>query len=172
MSRCTTRPLNEVPGTPLTGLRNSGWCVSRRSACQARAQAGSYICSSTETTWARVGVLDSLVTPGTIVATMPPDDANVNCSLCLDYVQLLRLLRATKCGPGRVRTDDSRGVSAVLYQLSYRPRPHYRSASASRYADSGRASPGPLTTLHRSTPPASTRNVPRIAAPIVSLNTP
>src|SRR3954451_25454625 len=24
-------------------------------------------------------------------------------------------------GPGRTRTDDSRGVSAVLYQLSYRP---------------------------------------------------
>jgi hypothetical protein len=25
-------------------------------------------------------------------------------------------------GPGRVRTDDTRGVNAVLYQLSYRPR--------------------------------------------------
>ena len=25
-------------------------------------------------------------------------------------------------GPGRARTDDSRGVNAVLYQLSYRPR--------------------------------------------------
>src|SRR2546423_9886232 len=24
-------------------------------------------------------------------------------------------------GPGRTRTDDTRGVSAVLYQLSYRP---------------------------------------------------
>ena len=24
-------------------------------------------------------------------------------------------------GPGRARTDDHRGVSAVLYQLSYRP---------------------------------------------------
>src|ERR1035437_6705687 len=25
-------------------------------------------------------------------------------------------------GPGRARTDDSRGVNAVLYQLSYRPK--------------------------------------------------
>ena len=25
-------------------------------------------------------------------------------------------------GPGRARTDDNRGVNAVLYQLSYRPK--------------------------------------------------
>jgi len=28
-------------------------------------------------------------------------------------------------GPGRDRTDDSRGVNAVLYQLSYRPPPRW-----------------------------------------------
>src|SRR4051812_455349 len=69
-------------------------------ASQSRAQAGSYICSSTETTWARVGVLVSLVTPRTIVITMPPGDANVNCSLCLDYAELSLLLTAgTTVGP-------------------------------------------------------------------------
>src|SRR5450759_2410069 len=31
-------------------------------------------------------------------------------------------------GPGRARTDDSRGVNAVLYQLSYRPQTAIRAA--------------------------------------------
>jgi hypothetical protein len=35
-------------------------------------------------------------------------------------------------GPGRIRTDDSRGVNAVLYQLSYRPGDAYKAATASR----------------------------------------
>ena len=32
-------------------------------------------------------------------------------------------------GPGRARTDDHRGVNAVLYQLSYRPQTAIRAAS-------------------------------------------
>src|SRR3954462_12277723 len=92
-------------------------------ASQSRAHAGSYICSSTWTTWARVAVPVSLVTTTTIVGPLPHDDANVNSSLRLDYrEQPLGVVdRKMSGGPGRTRTDDTRGVSAVLYQLSYRP---------------------------------------------------
>ena len=156
-------------------------------ASQSRAHAGSYICSRTLTTWARVGVF-SLVTTTTIVAALPREAANVNCSLCLDYAQLMscpvrptsgRLgpasARRTLGGPGRVRTDDTRGVSAVLCQLSYRPldvRHRYSAATASRYAESGRASPGPFTMLQRRTPEVSTRKVPRTANPIAVVEHP
>ncbi len=64
--------------------RGGGVAADQSDGVPSRAHAGSYICSRTLTTWARVGVL-SLVTMPTIVATVPPDDGNVNCSLCLDY---------------------------------------------------------------------------------------
>src|SRR3954466_8415869 len=56
-------------------------------ASQSRAHAGSYICSSTWTTWARVGVPVSLVTATTIVGASVPDDENFNSSLRFDYPQ-------------------------------------------------------------------------------------
>ena len=95
-ARWTTRPLNEVAGTPCTAAQEqrvvgeeevgvpgdrlvddgldrvdgeehapdgaAGSPQTSPTASQSRAHAGSYICSSTLTTWARVGVPVSLVT--------------------------------------------------------------------------------------------------------------
>ncbi len=47
-----------------------------------------------------------------------------------------------------------------------------RSLIAARHASGSRASPGPLSSLNRMTPVLSTRKVPRLAKPAISLNTP